>query len=410
MRTLSSGAGMAVPWLLAAAAFADVNPLLQFRQLTVEGGVTAAATCIGVNGGGGPSGGSISLSTIPAGGSVVEAYLYYVVEDPTAPVPAGSPTLNGLVLAPVKLAELGRNPWCNTQLNNTASFRADVTAMVSGNGVYTLAGFPANGGTAGTFTEGATLVVVYCRIGDATTDVVIYDGLDVVTADPLTNHTQTLTGFTVSSSTVAATWVAVVGNGQDTTVYGNNDDDPLIFNNNNMEFFLGSSAAVLSGGACAQSTQAPPSNGYWDVGLYDVSLLMSAGATSADVALSQSEDCYSIAAYALAVASDGTPGSCAPPVCPAPPGPVTRLKGVKTLPADVTWSWDPEPASAGGYHLYTVAPKAQIPATLSAGTQACVTLPGQTSCVHGAAITSAPAEVYDQVVGVCGDGFTEGAL
>src|SRR5204862_3558652 len=119
-------------------------------------------------------------------------------------------------------------------------------------------------------------------------------------------------------------------------------------------------------------------------------------------------DCYSVVAYALSVTSARAPSFCSQ--CTVVPGRVRRLLGVKRLPEDAVFSWDAEALSTGGYHLYGVAPKTLIPVATTTGSQACAAGPGQLSCTHQGILHAAPSLLFYQVVGVCGDGLTEGPM
>jgi hypothetical protein len=382
----------------AAPAAADVEPLKPFRVLTIEGGIAAAGTCIAANAIGGPDGGTIDLTTLPPGAVVLEAFLYYSVLHPMLGVPPGSPTMNAAPLLPVPLGEVPRSPcFEGAGQNATGSFRADVTALVTGNGSYVLAGFP----TSPSFTEGATLAVIYCQEGLPATDVVLYDGIDVVNAT-VVEHTQTLTGFSAGAAP-SSTWLALLGNGQRTDA---RDRDPLSFNGIDVETFI-PTTEVLYGSACA--VRADP-GGFWDLGLYDVSAQLTSGATSVPIALRWFSDCYSVLAYALAVTTDGPADPCSIPQCPAPPGRIVDLKGVKSLPSDVVFSWDQDPGSSGGYRLYTVAVKTdlQLPVWPSVRALECSGLFGQETCTDAGALPPPPTLLFYQAVGVCGDGSTEG--
>lgn len=96
--------------------------------------------------------------------------------------------------------------------------------------------------------------------------------------------------------------------------------------------------------------------------------------------------------------------------CTPLPSRVEALKGVKLWPTDVGFSWNPEPSSAGGYHLYVVSAKGLIPTANASGLLACEASGGQTSCQHTGGLPSPPGEIYYQVVGLCSDGISEGPI
>jgi hypothetical protein len=83
-----------------------------------------------------------------------------VVLSTRSPVPTGTPALDGVPLATEVLGELAKTP-CFPDQTFTGAFRADVTALVVGDGRHALTGLIGDGTwTAETLTEGATLLVV----------------------------------------------------------------------------------------------------------------------------------------------------------------------------------------------------------------------------------------------------------
>ena len=65
----------------AAALRADTNPFRLQYQETLRGGLAVGATCLnfGDPGNGAPTGGRITITTVPAGATVRRAFLYYTV-------------------------------------------------------------------------------------------------------------------------------------------------------------------------------------------------------------------------------------------------------------------------------------------------------------------------------------------
>lgn len=82
----------------------------------------------------------------------------------------------------------------------THSYRADVTSCITGNGNYTISGFPVNPPTSGNDVDGATMMVIW---SDATQnyqgDITIWDGCVVINGGVTT---QTINNFTACSGTV----------------------------------------------------------------------------------------------------------------------------------------------------------------------------------------------------------------
>lgn len=273
-----------------------VNVFNPYLQVTLRGGMTAGATCINFEGPleGGPTGGDITISDVPAGATVFQAILYYTVLSDQFPVPSGTPTIDGNPLTPVPLGTVPRSP-CFSQAN-TGAFRIDVTPYVTGNGTYQLDGMVGTGVGGGDITEGATLLVLYCDPDSELTDIVIYEGIDTINETERVFQ-QDLAGFQVDPNPPAEAFLAMAaGNGQ--LVAGSFDgNDPLYFNGVNLDVFH---PEILSGGACPGF--------FYDLTAYDVSDWISPGDTTAVVRSELDQDCYTFAAIGLAVRTDPDKG------------------------------------------------------------------------------------------------------
>lgn len=109
--------------------------------------------------------GTISIAGIPAGATVTRALLYWAILSPANP--GGSMTFAGNAASGALVAAGGDPCW---GASASWAFRADVTAFVTGNGSYTVAGFP-TGSVSGSnpwsfpsptpMMEGASLVVFF---------------------------------------------------------------------------------------------------------------------------------------------------------------------------------------------------------------------------------------------------------
>jgi hypothetical protein len=115
--------------------------------------------------------GAITIAGIPVGSTVKKAYLYWNILNPSNP--GGAMSFNG-VSAPGTMFKAGGDPcWGG---GTSWAFRADVTTLVPGNGVFTVSGYP-TGSTTGTnpwdtpspnpMAEGASLLVFFERGGPA---------------------------------------------------------------------------------------------------------------------------------------------------------------------------------------------------------------------------------------------------
>jgi hypothetical protein len=216
------------------------NSLGQFRVFTLHGGVTTAG--VGLRGVGS---GELNLSGIPAGASIHQAYLYWAT--------LGSantyvrPTLNGQAVVGQLIGTTGDTCW---GVQNNFVYRANVTALVSGNAVYSLAGLPKNL-EVGNDSQGASLVVVYRQAAAPLTTVVINDGAVALNFSTST-YTNTISGFTASSPMGKAQVTYLVGDGQ-----ADWDGDNVSFN-----------GALLANGAFSEADGM-----YWDTPSFDVTSL-----------------------------------------------------------------------------------------------------------------------------------------
>ena len=108
---------------------------------------------------------SINVAGIPAGAFVHKAYLYHAIMNPTPPstaISVNATVFNGTVVG-------SDNDPCWPPSEVIRAYRSDVTSVVTGNGAYTIAGYP-TGLSDNTFpwdsfalpaAEGASLVVLY---------------------------------------------------------------------------------------------------------------------------------------------------------------------------------------------------------------------------------------------------------
>ncbi len=206
------------------------DPLRRFTGLSVQGGYVAAGTAMRNRGYG-----TIELTGIPAGSKIVAAYLYWDVlanfaSDSLArgrimPDPGGVfgriPS-SGLPLGfsiQGTLVGTGGDP-CWGNMHNFA-YRADVTKLVFGNGRYQLSGF-ASGATDGRdpwiqgsqapMLEGASLVVIYSNPSSQPTQVMIYEGSNLVAGS---STSQVIEGFGTISSVSNARTTFIGADGQD---------------------------------------------------------------------------------------------------------------------------------------------------------------------------------------------------
>ncbi|MEO0140506.1 MAG: hypothetical protein ABIM88_03020 [candidate division WOR-3 bacterium] len=127
--------------------------------------------------------GTITISGIPSGATVTKAFLIW-----TCLMSASNPsiTFNG---NPITGTLIGTAPTpCRAGDGPAWCYIADVTNRVTGNGVYTVSGFP-------TRTEGASLIVIYERAADPLRNIVFYTGAYTIEGGLYYRYDWTMTNF-----------------------------------------------------------------------------------------------------------------------------------------------------------------------------------------------------------------------
>lgn len=277
------------------------DPLRRFTGLSVQGGYVAAGTAMRNRGYG-----TIELTGIPAGSKIVAAYLYWDVlanfaSDSLArgrimPDPGGVfgriPS-SGLPLGfPIQGTPIGTggDP-CWGNMHNFA-YRADVKKLVFGNGRYQLSGFasgvtdgrdPWIQGSQAPMLEGASLVVIYSNPSSQPTQVMIYEGSDLVAG----SSTQTIDGFDTASVSHART-TFIGADGQDAP------EQDSLFNGQPLP-------EVRWDGNDPQSGPNFSQGNLWDTMTVDVTDLVPHGRNSATVTVGGGSDCLVWVAQVLSV-------------------------------------------------------------------------------------------------------------
>jgi hypothetical protein len=243
--------------------------------------------------------GTITVSGVLGG--VTKALLFWHgptnSADPTA---NATVTFNGTSITGANIGFSGDNNWGFT---NSQAYRADVTALVTGNGSYTLANFT----KAGVSVNGVALFVFY-NGGASKRDVVLYEGNDSNQSNAFDSNGWdfTLTGVHYVSGT--ANLSMYVSDGQD---FGPNDDGTVTLNG---------STVVTGGmfqGAAPKAPGAGVSNGsLTDFLTYDVTALMTGGTSSLHVQLGPAvSDLVAAVVVAFDLPAGAAPG--APVTVPA---------------------------------------------------------------------------------------------
>ena len=268
MALQEAGAALSVP----------PGSLSPFRNVTIAGDYIAAG--VGLRG---TTQGTINISGLPANATVREAFLYWGFLDNGESASLKNLNFKG---TPITATLIGSGPDTCWGRSNSFSYRADVTALVSGNGAYTVTDV-ASGGVI--LAQGASLVVLYENAGDPTRNVILMDG-NVVFPQFLT-ATTTISGF-VAADPVSAKTTFAVGDGQP----------------------FPETASVT--GSAGTTTFANPFEGgdgpLWDTDTFDVSPQVAPGNAPASVTVSIGSDClmwvaqaFSVTTTAPALDSDG---------------------------------------------------------------------------------------------------------
>jgi gliding motility-associated-like protein len=148
---------------------------------------------------------TLTISGIPACASIVQAYAYWGVSTGTNNT---NYTFNG---TPGNATLIGTGPDKCWGLGGSSNYRADVTALVTGNGVYTL-----DCGTGANDTDGATLIIIYTDPSVAYEGTLILDdGCQVNTSGG--QETHTMTGFSACATATQAHGFWVTGDQQPVT-------------------------------------------------------------------------------------------------------------------------------------------------------------------------------------------------
>jgi uncharacterized repeat protein (TIGR01451 family) len=252
-------------------------------QTVATGGVTAAGTGLRNR-----DNGEIAITGVPAGAVVTRAVLTWAVLY-TSPVPSDQVTFEGTLIT-ADLTQTVSSDVCWGELN-TIGFAADVTDLVSGNGVYLIAD-PVNGvvredsnpSPVLPVTDGASLIVFYGGIGFD--DQVVSDF--TYSAESSGDNVRNLTG--INSAGGAATLYLAGPDGQ----------------NNGGEEVRVTGFGVLNfndswNGSDPQEGADFAIGNLWDTDVHDVSSILPSGQTTLDINLGAGSDCTGLSAVALQV-------------------------------------------------------------------------------------------------------------
>ncbi|MBS2014952.1 MAG: DUF3344 domain-containing protein [Deltaproteobacteria bacterium] len=262
-------------------------------------GVNAASFGVGLstrNAGAGPPApvttGTITIAALPAGAVITNAYLYWMTYGTAG---NASMTLDGTVLTGAAIGTAPGTCWEDDIATGIAystfsnfAFRADVTAMVTGNGAHTLTGFPS--GTATADTHGASIFVVYTD--PAATNgghVLLYDGAATLSSTSRVNIT--LGNIQPPATISSARFLVAAGDGE------------VVLADGLLRFAGTPLPAPPPGGQHFRQSAGP----YWDDRNYDVSTLLDSTQTSVTWSTNYAADCLTFPFSAITIQSPTVP-------------------------------------------------------------------------------------------------------
>ena len=148
-----------------------------------------------------PQPATFAIAGIPASATILKAYVWCDASGNGAAINL-TVTDPFSIVTNVPMTLIGSDQDKCWGYSGTHSYRADVTATITGNGNYTISGFPTSASTAGTNdVDGATMMVIW---SDPTAtfqgDIVIWDGCVVINGG---TTTQTMNNFTACNGTVS---------------------------------------------------------------------------------------------------------------------------------------------------------------------------------------------------------------
>ncbi len=225
--------------------------------------------------------GTISLSEIPAGATIREAYLYWMVLNPYPACSTG--TFDGNTLDGV-LAGRDQDP-CWGLSESCYVWRQEVTSWVGGNGSYAVEIDSVIDGTGNDKGEGASLIALYEDGAEPEKVFLIYDGC-VTLIGSSHEYQWSMTGFTADFPCTEAKAAFVIGDGQ-----GVGQGDSMFYN------------ATCIDWNTTEGYDGP----YWDTRTYDVTALTPGGSTQSDFRYhpaASKDDCVTLGVCAFGVSRD----------------------------------------------------------------------------------------------------------
>jgi len=245
----------------------------------------------GVGGLRGTGNGDISLSGVS--GSVTRAYLYW--HGPTNsedPAFNANIALNGTSISGTNIGFSDDNFWGQ---DNSQAYRADVTALISGDGTYSLTGLAPNN------SNGASLVVFFDDGDDSNNqDIVSFDGNDANFGNPFDSLGWDVTLSGINYVSGLASLSMSVSDGQD---FGFGDDGTFLLNGvalNTADIFEGSTVPQTSGTSVGNG-------GLWDIVNLDITSFLTPGLNALNLTHTAVNDALSAIHFAVLLPAGAAP-------------------------------------------------------------------------------------------------------
>lgn len=240
-------------------------------QVITGGGIAAAGVGLAGRGTGPITTADIVLTSVPVGATIVSATLYWM----TIGGGQDTITLDGTGVTGALVGQIGDTCWGADPGNSF--YAADVSAIVTGNGTFTVTDFPS--AAVGLDSQGASVVVVYQDPADARDNLVVISQGIVGAVGVGESRSHTIDGLTIPATADSATAVNIVGDGQ-------TFPDQFFFN------------SVPVGG----SDPFPGADGeFWDTRVDDATAYIDEELTSFTTTLTQNSDCLAWAVNALVI-------------------------------------------------------------------------------------------------------------
>lgn len=277
--------------------------------------------------------GTATLNVSGVSGAVSRAYLYtHGINSATASAVYNNPTIsfNGVSVTGIALGDATTNCWGP---GSSRAYRFDVTAMVSGSGIYTATNLAA---CAGCYVNGATLVVFFSDANPNNNhDVVVADGNDSNNPEDYPGEDagwhNTLTGINFNGGRVYGN--LMVADGQKFNFNGLDDGD-LTFATSTRTMVLPDALHRYDGDVVPSMGNGRTTTGsLWDFHLFELtSLFPSAGNYTLSMdGMVQTDDCTGLIALLIDL-----PAGAAPPFTTTPtssPSPSPTVTPQPSLPA-----------------------------------------------------------------------------